>query len=248
MARMGGKRHLKTFAAPEFWPIPVKERPWTIKPSPGPHPISRAIPLGILVRDVLKYAHTGREARRIISMGAIKVDGVVRKNHKFPIGIMDVIHIVPENLYYRVVPDPVKFYKLVQITEDEATIKPLRIENKTTVTGGHIQLNLIDGRNVLIRVSDPTNPVEDKYKTLGTVVLKIPEQEIVDYIPFEEGVYAVIHGGRNVGRRGRVVEIRKGMKRYRSLVTLRGDDNSIVQTSTEYVFVVGREKPVIKLD
>jgi len=37
---------------------------------------------------------------------------------------------------------------------------------------------------VLIRVSDPTNPVEAKpYKTLGTVKISIPEQKLLDYAP-----------------------------------------------------------------
>ncbi len=247
MARMGGKKHLRTFAAPSFWPIPVKERHWTVKPSPGPHPISRAIPLLILVRDVLGYAMTAREARKVISQGKFAVDGVVRKNYKFPVGLMDVIHVIPEDRYFRIVPDPVKFYKLVEISKEEARIKPLRIENKTTVKGGHIQLNLIDGRNVLIRVADPRNPVEDKYKTLGTLVITVPEQEIVDYLPFEKGMYAVICGGKNVGRKGVIEEIKRGMRRYRSIITLRGDDGSLIQTSLDYVFVIGKDKPVITL-
>lgn len=247
MARMGGRKHLKTYAAPAFWPIPVKERPWTVKPSPGPHPIWRSIPLAILVRDVLGYAQTGREARKIISSGAIEVDGVVRKNYKFPVGVMDVIHVIPDQKYFRLVPDPTSFLKLIEISEKEAKIKPLRIENKTTVKGGHIQLNLIDGRNILIRVSDPRNPVEDKYKTLGTVVVTVPEQEILDYIPLETGVYAVVFGGKNVGRKGKIVDIKRGMKRYRSIVTLQEESGSIVQTSLEYIYVVGRDKPVITL-
>ncbi len=247
MARMGGRKHLRTFSAPAFWPIPVKERYWTIKPRAGPHPISRAIPLGILVRDLMGYALNAREARKIIAMGKIEVDGVPRKDYKFPVGLMDVVHIVPENKYYRVVPDEVKFYKLVEISEEEAGKKLSRIENKTTVKGGHIQLNLLDGRNILIRVSDPTNPEEDVYKTLGTLVIKIPDQEILDYLPLEEGMYAVIIGGRNVGKKGVIREIKKGMKRYRSLVTIQQDDGSIVQTSLDYILVVGKEKPVIKL-
>lgn len=248
MARMGGRRHIKSYAAPAFWPIPVKERTWTVKPSPGPHPISRALPLGILVRDVLGYATTMREARKILNQGAIRVDGVVRRDYKFPVGLMDVIHVVPESKYFRMVPDPTKFYRLVEIDEKEASIKPLRIENKTTVKGGHIQLNLIDGRNLLVRVEDPRNPKEDNFKTLGTVVISIPNQELIDYIPLETGNYAIIHGGRNVGRRGKVVSIQKGMKRYRSLVTLQGDSGEVIQTSLEYVFVIGREKPIIKLE
>ncbi len=247
MARMGGRRHLKALAAPRFWPILRKEYKWTVKPSPGPHPIDRSIPLLILVRDVLKYAKTAREARKLIAEGHFKVDGRVRKNYKYPVGLMDVIEIVDTGESYRVVPVPVKVLGLVEISKEEAKFKLCRIEDKTTVKGGHIQLNLHDGRNVVIRVSDPTNPVEDKYKTLGTLKLAIPDQEILEYIPLQENVLAIISGGRNVGRVGRIVSIHKGIRRYRSIVTLEDKHGNKFQTSLVYVFPIGIEEPLIKL-
>ncbi|MEM1800921.1 MAG: S4 domain-containing protein, partial [Desulfurococcaceae archaeon] len=91
MAKMGGSRHLKALAAPEFWPILRKEYKWTVKPSPGPHPVDRCIPLLILVRDILKYAKTGKEARRLISEGHFAIDGRTVRDYKFPVGIMDII-------------------------------------------------------------------------------------------------------------------------------------------------------------
>jgi small subunit ribosomal protein S4e len=106
---------------------------------------------------------------------------------------------------------------------------------------------LFDGSNILIKVSDPKNPTEVPYRTLSTVIVKIPEREIIDYIPLEEGVYAIIFGGKNTGIMGKVKEIRKGMKRYRSLVVIETDDGSIAQTSLDYVLAIGREKPIIKL-
>jgi len=249
VARMGGRRHLKPYAAPEFWPIPVKERPWTVKPSPGPHPTWRCVPLLVLVRDVLGYAQTAREARKIIASGAISVDGRVRRDYKYPVGVMDVLHVIPDDKYFRLVPDPTKFLKLVEISKEEARIKPVRIENKTTVKGGHIQLSLFDGRSVLIRVQDPRNPVEDKYETLGTLVITIPEQQILDYVPMQEGMYAVVFAGKNVGRRGRVgkIEVVPGRKRRLATVTISEDEGGLVQTKLDYVYVVGRDKPLITL-
>ncbi len=247
MARMGGKRHLKALAAPRFWPILRKEYKWAVKPSPGPHPIDFSLPLLVIVRDIFKYAKTAREARKLIAEGHFKVDGKVRKNYKFPVGIMDVIEIVDTQEYYRVIPVPVKVLGLHRIEKEEATFKLCRIENKTTVKGGHIQLNLHDGRNVLIRIGDPTNPVEDIYSTLGTLKLGIPKQEIMGYIPLEEGVIAIISGGRNVGRVGRIVEIRKGVRRHRSIVTLEDKHGNKFQTSLSYIFPIGKEEPLISL-
>ena len=247
MARMGGKRHLKALAAPRFWPILRKEYKWVVKPSPGPHPIERSIPLLIIVRNILGYAKTAREARKLIAEGHFKVDGRIRRNYKYPVGLMDVIEIVDTQEYYRVIPVPVKVMDLIKIDKEEAKYKLCRIENKTTVKGGHIQLNLHDGRNILIRVSDPQNPEEDIYKTLGTLQITIPEQEIVKYVPLKEGVLAIISGGRNVGRVGRVVSIQRGIRRYRSIVTLEDKHGNKFQTSLEYLFPIGEEEPLIKL-
>jgi len=247
MARMGGKKHLKSLAAPAFWPILRKEYTWTVKPSPGPHPIERAIPLLILVRDILGHAKTAREARRLIAEGHFKIDGRVRRNYKYPVGLMDVLEIVDTKETYRVVPVPVKVLGLVKISKEEAGFKLCRIEDKTTIKGGHIQLNLHDGRNYIVRVSDPTNPVEDTFNTLGVVKLAVPKQEILGYIPLKEGVLSIIIGGRNVGRVGRVIEIHRGVRRFRSIVTLEDKNGNKFQTSLEYIFPIGMDRPLITL-
>ncbi|MEM1878627.1 MAG: 30S ribosomal protein S4e [Desulfurococcaceae archaeon] len=248
MTKHGGSRHLKALAAPAFWPILRKKFKWSVKPSPGPHPIERCLPLLIIVKDILKYAKTSTEARKLIAEGHFKVDGKVRRNYKFPVGVMDVIEIPKTDEYYRVVPVPTKVLGLLRIPPEEASIKPCRIENKTTVKGGHIQLNLHDGRNVLIRVSDPRNPVEDQYEALGTVVLSLNDNRVVDYIPAKEGVIAIVSGGKNVGRVGRIVEIIPGaLKRRKYIVTLEDKYGNRFQTSFEYIFPIGVEKPVITL-
>jgi small subunit ribosomal protein S4e len=57
----------------------------------------------------------------------------------------------------------------------------------------------------------------------------------------------VVIGGRNVGRIGRVLKIVKGMRRYRTLVTLEDPAGHVFQTTTDKVYVIGRDKPVITL-
>jgi len=247
VARMGGQKRLKALASPKFWPVLRKEYKWTVKPRPGPHPMEYSLPLLLIVRDVLGYAKTAREARKIIAEGHFKVDGRVRKDYKYPVGLMDVIEIVDTGEAYRFIPYPVKFFKLHEIPREEANLKPVRINNKTTVKGGHIQLNLHDGRNILVKVKDPRRPVEDVYKTLDTLLITLPEQEIREHIKFEEGALAIIIAGRNVGRVGRILGVQRGWGRKRSIVTLEDPSGNQFQTTLEYVFVIGREKPVISL-
>ena len=247
MARMGGQRRLKALAAPKFWPILRKEHKWAVRPRPGPHPMEYSLPLLLIVRDVLGYAKTGREARKLIAEGHFKVDGRVRKDYKYPVGLFDVVEVVDTGEAYRFVPYPVKFFKMHPIPKEEASIKPVRINNKTTVKGGHIQLNLHDGRNILVKVKDPRNPIEDVYKTMDTLVITVPDQEIRQHLKFETGSLAIIVAGRNVGRLGRLLDIQKGWGRKRSIATLEDPQGGKFQTSLEYVFIIGKDKPVISL-
>lgn len=247
MGKMGGKKHLKALAAPDFWPILRKEYKWTVKPSPGPHPAMESIPLLIVVRDILKYAKTSREARKIIAEGHIKVDGRVRRDYKFPVGVMDVIEIPITNEFYRVIPVPTKYLALIPISKEEASFKLCKIVNKTTVKGGHIQLNLHDGKNILIKVQDPTNPEEDIYKTMGTLKVSIPDYQLLEYIPLDKDVLAIVTGGKTVGKVGSIQAISEGMGHHRKLVTLKDSKGNIFQTTLDKIFVIGKEKPLITL-
>jgi len=242
MARMGGRRHLKTLAAPKFWPVRGRVGVFTVKPSPGPPPIERSIPLLILVRDVLGYAKTAREARKILNEGKVLVDGRVRKDYKFPVGIMDVISIPETGEHYRVLPNRIGKLILHPISEKEANIKPLRISNKRMVKGAKVQLNLHDGSNHLVTMEE-----KDKYMTSYTVLMKIPEREVIEVIPFEVGAYVFVTQGKNVARKGKVVEVRQFPMGWPDVVTIEDENGELFDTLKEYAFVVGKDKPEISL-
>ena len=243
MKRRGsGGRHLKRKPAPAFWPIHRKEYVWTVKPIPGPHPIHRCIPLLIIVRDMLGLAKTAREARIIIKQGLVKVDGAVRRETRFPVGLMDVVTLEGTGSY-RVLPTG-KGLILHPIDEDESKFKLCRIENKTTVKGGRTQLNLHDGRNLLLGEEE-----EDVYRTLDVVMLEVPSQNLLRHIKLGKGVYAIVTGGKNTGRHGRIVSVEEaeGKKRRRFEVLMESPKGEEFRTILDYVFAVGDEEPLISL-
>ena len=222
MGKKGGKKHLKRKPAPKFWPIHRKEAVWTVKPKPGPHPLSRCIPLVLVVRDMLRFAKTRKEAKTVISQGKIIVNGKIQREELFPVGLMDVISIPETEKTYRVLPSE-KGLILHPIETDEAEFKLCRIEDKNIVRSGHVQLNLHDGTNILIRVNDPKKPEEDVYQTLDTLKLSIPDQEILGRMKLAVGAPAIIIGGKNVGRYGKItaIEEKPSRKRRDLLVTFR---------------------------
>ncbi|WP_423792858.1 30S ribosomal protein S4e [Methanocaldococcus indicus] len=244
MAKKGPKRHLKRLAAPVRWELPRKVAKFTVRPLPGAHPMSESLPLLLVVRDLLKYADNRREAKKIIKMGKVLVDGRVRKEEKLPVGFMDVVSLPDANENYRVLFDRKGRVKLYPTENPD--VKLCKIKNKTVVKGGHIQLNLHDGRNILIKVSDPTKAEEDVYKTGDTLLISIPNQEIKAHIPLEVGKLVYITGGKHVGEIGKLIEIEKrGI--YPDIVTIETKDGEKFKTVKDYVFVIGDEEPIIKL-
>lgn len=244
MAIKGPRKHLKRLAAPANWQLPRKERTFTVRPSPGPHSMDKSLPLLLVVRDTLKYADNAREAKKIIQMGKILIDGVKRKEYKHPVGLMDVLSIPEMNENYLVLFDESGRISLKKT--DKTGVKLCKIVNKTVIKGGHIQLNLHDGRNQIVKVSDATKAQETSYKTGDSVLVSVPEQAIVGHVAFNEGTLAYITGGKHVGEFAKVVEVEKRTL-YSDIVTLENKDGEKFKTIKPYVFIVGQDEPVISM-
>src|SRR5437879_12894758 len=93
MARKFGPRQLKREPSPGFWPIHRKEYTWAPRTRPGPHAREKSLPLMVIVRESLGLANIAKEAIKIISTGKVKVDGVVRRYRRFPVGLMEIVQI-----------------------------------------------------------------------------------------------------------------------------------------------------------
>lgn len=248
MGSKGGARHLKRKPAPRVWAVERKKYTWIVKPSPGPHSIEQCLPLTLILRDFLGLTKTAKEAEAIISQGKVYVDGKIRRDAAYPAGVMDVLTIPEAGHSYRVLPAQ-KGLILHPIGKEEAPFKLCRIENKTIVEDGHVQLNLHDGTTLLVRVADPKNPTEDTYRTLDTLKISLPAREVLGYIKLGKGVPVVLTGGKNVGKYGKIVELeeRAGQKRRAQLVTVEDKNGNRFQTTVDLVFVVGDAEPSISL-
>jgi len=248
MGKKGGKRHLKRERAPRFWRIHPKESQWAVRPIPGPHSQKDCIPLSSLLRDVLGYAKSTRESKIILAQNRVSVDGKVRRDHKFPAGLMDVVELPDANMSYRILPAVGKGLTAVQIPKDEAKSKLCRIEDKTTLRKGRVQLNLHDGRSIIVPVQDQGSPMEDTYKTRDTVRISIPAQKILSHLRFAEGAYAIVTSGRNLGRHGKIMKLEPSTAARTATALIEDPSGNRFETIADYLFVVGDEKPTIKIE
>jgi small subunit ribosomal protein S4e len=80
---------------------------YATRPSQGPHKLKESIPLSILLRNRLKYALSGKDVYSIVrdKEGMIKIDNKVRRDPRFPLGIMDVVTIDRTGESFRILYD-----------------------------------------------------------------------------------------------------------------------------------------------
>ena len=230
---------MKRAMSPTFWPIHRKEYTWAVKPNPGAHGTKVSTPLLVLVRDFLGYAETAKEARRLVNEGKVVVDGKERTDSRYPVGLMDVVDVPDAEQSYRILPRHGGRFVLHPISKAESEYKLCRITGKTTVNKGVTQLNLHDGRNILLKGGE-------SYAVNDIVRLEVPGQEITDHIEFKPGIRVIITGGRSQGTKGILIGLgtEPGVKRT---ATVRTEANEDVRTLSKYVFGVGTDAPIISL-
>ncbi len=245
MGSKGGLGHLKRLASPSFWPIHRKESAWVPKPNAGAHSSSHCLPLELIIRDELALGRNRREVGSILAEGKVKVDGRARRERNHPAGLMDVVEFTDANLAYRVIPVEGRGLSVIKITKDEAKFKLCKILRKGIAPGGRLQYGTHDGRSL---TSKPEEGVSAVYSTNDTLRISIPTQRVLNHIKFEKGNFALVIAGRNLGKSGKIVELQPGTATRPSMVTIEDAAGNKFDTMVDYTFVVGTDKPTIKLE
>jgi len=241
LGKKGKTARLKRKPAPAFWPIHRKELPWVVKPASGSHSLEKCLPLTLILRDMLGIAQTRKECQIILSQGKVIVNGKVYKKDDIPVGLMDVIALPESNKYYRIMPSHKGLY-VAPISKEESTVSLLRVENKSTVRDG-VQIALHDGSVMLVKVADPKKPTEVTYETFDILKVTYPEKQVTETLKTKEGNLAIITGGKNIGKMGKIVEIEKteAKKRRQALVVIEDSQGTRYQTIME----IGETAPMI---
>lgn len=226
---------MKRLTAPRSWPVKRKTNHWIAKPSPGAHALEGSIPVTVVLRDMLQVCKTQAEVRSVISEKGILVDGKVVTNSKQGIGLMDVVTLPKSGIAYRMVMDRRGKLQLVKIPQEKTAWKLCRIENKSIVSGGKVQLNLHDGRNILVE--------KDSYKTGDVLKIEVPDQKVLEHYSLGKGCVSLITSGSHVGETAVVDEYVVTRLASENLVKFK-DGTSTVKSN---VFVIGAKAPEIEL-
>ena len=225
--------HLKRLVAPRSWNIARKERTWTTKPMPGKHSLEGALPISTILRDYLKVCDNNREAKIILHNRDVFVDQRVVNKPKFPVGLMDVISIPKIKLHVRAMLDKHGRIEFVPIKAADSKWKLARVENKRNIKGGHTQINLHDGTNILSK---------EKVKTGDVLQLDLPDLKVKKILKFKKGAQSLIIGGAHVGSISTIMGEETTRSTKPNLVMYEN-----FQTIRPYSFIVGEKKAMISL-
>ncbi len=225
--------HLKRISSPGNWKIGRKKTKWITRTMPGPHALDESINLNILIKYFLKYAKTTKEVKSILNEGKILINKKPRKDYRFPVGIMDIIEIPSLKENYILVYDNTGNFIINKINNNNEKLG--KIIGKTYIKGGKLQINLNDGRNIIIS--------KDDYKLGDSVIIDLNENKIKKHIKMEKGANIYITKGNYKGNIGKVVEIKKGSRNNKPKVTFKlGNRN--YETLKKYTFPVPDEKSI----
>tara|TARA_B100001996_G_C18563379_1_gene555481 strand:+ start:49 stop:546 length:498 start_codon:yes stop_codon:yes gene_type:complete len=158
------------------------------------------------------------------------VDGKIETALGRGVGLMDVLTVGDNN--FRCILDTNGKLRYRPITSKQASSKTCRVMGKTTISGGKTQLHLHDGRNLLF----DSNP---EYKSGDSLVISLPDQEVVSHHKFEEGALAYLTGGSHIGETATVKS--QEIKRSSKANEVSFDDFG---TISEYVFILGKSKDI----
>ncbi len=223
--------HQKRLSVPDTWPVERKTEMFTVKADAGPHG-DAGVPLLILLRDVLGYVDSRKEARYALEQDAIVINGDTVTDEERPVGMFDILAFREREEYYRVFPDEGGRLSLTPIDEDAAGSKLGKIIRKQHVPGGDIQVTLHDGQTLLVEDAS-AHSVGD------SLVVGNEDDEIVAHFEYEEGALATAVDGQHAGQIGGVDEIQvtAGSSSNNVLLSAYGDDEQF-ETVEEYIVVI----------
>lgn len=227
----GPRKHLKRLAAPKSWLLDLKKGVFAPRPSTGPHNASECIPLSLLLTDKLGYARTGKEVGHILKEKMVLVNGRIRKDVRFPVGLFDVLSLPKANEHYRILYNVAGRFILSPISQEQVNFK-LTTVRKTALAKKNIPMVYTsDGGSFRFCDQD--------IKTGDTVKVDLETGRITDFIHLEVGHTALIKKGKNMGCIGVITHIeKKGFNEY--VIKLKDLNNRIFSTRRNNLILVGK--------
>jgi small subunit ribosomal protein S4e len=233
MTNKGENKKAKAISVPRVMQINRKQNFWTIRTSAGPHSKQNSIPIGIIVRDFIKIVKTLKEAKHLLNNGEVKINGVIRRKHQFPVGLFDVVSIPKQKLFYRVMLD----------LKERLVIVPLQEEGKEKIS--KVKRKVMTGKGIQITTDDARTYFGIKANVGDSLKISLPAGKVEEVLEFKEGMTGYLTKGAHCSKIAKIKQIVKATQRRDTLAKLKTGREEF-ETTAENVFVVGKDKPVLE--
>jgi len=214
---------------------------YTSRPSTGPHKLRECMPLTVLLKNRLKYALTGKDVFAIVKdkEGMVKVDNKIRRDPRYPLGVMDVVSLEKTGEHFRILYDVKGRYQAHKIDAKEATFKLCKVQKKQMGANKIPYIVTHDGRTV--RFPHPDIKKNDSIK------FNLESGEVDGLIKFENGASILVTGGNNIGRVGILQHVEKHPGSF-DIAHVKDSNGHAFATRIGNIFVIGEgKKPIISL-
>ena len=223
-------KHLKRLNTPRTWNI-SKEETYITRPNPGAHPLEHGLSINTLLTEIMGITKNTREVNYLLNHGELLVDGKKRTDKSFMIGLMDVLSLPGSDQHFRIILNARGKLDAISIDAKEAAKKVCKIVGKKMI-GKQIQLNLNDGKNILV---DKTEA-----KVGDSIMVSLPDQKAGSVLKIEKGCTAFLSGGKHIGG---VVQVEDLQTKTMMCKT----KEASFETAKRYAFVVGKDKSEVQL-
>ena len=214
--------HIIRKTIPNFWPIARTGTKYMAVPS---HSTNDAIPLIIVMRDILKLVKNMKEMKKIVHEKKILVNGRLVSEINYPLTLFDTIAIPSIKKYYLATLVGKKM-NFVDIKESEINTRICKIINKKIVPGKKIQINFDNGRNIISN---------DKVKTGDFAVIDLVNNKMKKIIALEKDTKIMIVKGKHIGKTGKVKEL---VKQGNEIIAKIKTDEGEIGTEVSNLFAI----------
>ncbi len=216
------RNHLKRAKAPNSWKIKRKNITFIAKPMPGPHKKGNAIPMVVLMRDILGKVKTRKECIYVLHNQEVLVNGKRRYSTDFPVGLFDIVSFPLLNEEYVLLINKKGFLLPVEAKGLERVSK---IVSKTMLKKGKIQIGLLNGGTILA-----DSKGAEKYRVGDTIVFNGKGKGNL-FLNLKEGSLCYVFNGKQAGALGTITAFERDLVRL-------SDGGKELMTKRDYVCAV----------
>lgn len=197
-------------------PIPRKGTKYIARASSH---LSNSVPVVIAIRDMLHLAQATREVKQMIHQSLLKINGKPVKDYKTSIKLFNIFE-AGKRAYKLTLSKNGKF----QFEESKENLRICKITNKKLLKNNTIQLNLLDGSNILLNNGE-------KVKVGDSIYIDFSGR-IKSHLPLEKGRDIFVFSGKYIGKSGKIESLND------KNVTIKLKDGGLVNINESQIIVI----------